>query len=213
VIGPWTARNWILFKAFIPVSTYGALNLWVGNSPLDRDEVYRQSDLASGPVAQYRLAQQRAWEDIVRRQPGWIFEKIVQELPRFLAVSSEGLVFVEDGAYGRVSPASQLLVRLVLGVPWALVVLAGVPALALLRTTRPRSLLLSFLLCYVALHVAAFGHHRFHLALVPVLALWAIGVCVEERPADRWRAPTAGLLALGVLLCWGVGFSIRGFVI
>jgi hypothetical protein len=202
-IGPWTLRNWVLFKAFIPVSTYGALNLWVGNSSLDRDEVYRQSDLAPGPVAQYRLARQRAWEEIARRQPGWIFEKIGQELPRFLAVSSEGLVFVEEGAYGHVSAPTQLLLRFLGGVPWVLVALLGVPALALLRTTRARGLLLAFLLCLVAQHVAAFGHHRFHLPLEPLLALWATSLFGEERPADRWRAPVAALLALGVLLCWG----------
>jgi hypothetical protein len=202
LVGTWTVRNWIVFKAFIPVSTYGALNLWVGNSSLDRDEVYRQSDLAPGPVEQYRLARRRAFEDIARQQPGWIFAKIGREIPRFLAVSSEGLVFVEDGAYGEVGTVARALVRLALGLPWVLVALLGVPALALLETTRPRALLLAFLLGYLALHVAAFGHHRFHLALVPALALWAFGVFVEERSTHRRRGLVAALLAVTVVLCW-----------
>lgn len=201
VVGPWSVRNWMVFRAFIPVSTFGALNLWVGNSDLDRDEVYRLSDSVEGPVAQYRLAREQALADIFRRQPQWVFEKAVSELPRLLAVSSEEVVFVEGGAYGPEGVAWVPLVRFVSGVPWVLLAALGAPALVLLRATRPRGLLLVFLVYYVGVHIMVFGHHRFHLPLVPVLAPWACGLFLEEPPADPWRAPAAAALALAVVLC------------
>ena len=117
--------------------TATALNLWVGNSELDRDEVYRLSDSVEGPVAQYRLARERALADIVHRQPGWIFEKTVKEMPRLLEVSSEAVVFTEDGAYGPDGVAWRDLVRFAVGLPWALLAVLGAAALVLLRLTRP----------------------------------------------------------------------------
>jgi hypothetical protein len=81
VVTPWTLRNWRVFGAFVPISTYGALNLWLGNTEADRDEVYRLSDSVEGPIAQYRLAREEARKAIARRQPAWILEKTVSELP------------------------------------------------------------------------------------------------------------------------------------
>ena len=43
VVAPWTLRNYIVYGAFVPVSTAGALNLWQGNTRLSRQEVYDQS--------------------------------------------------------------------------------------------------------------------------------------------------------------------------
>jgi 4-amino-4-deoxy-L-arabinose transferase-like glycosyltransferase len=34
ILSPWTIRNYIYFKAFIPVSTNGGANFWIGNNPL-----------------------------------------------------------------------------------------------------------------------------------------------------------------------------------
>jgi len=209
---PWTARNWVVFHAFVPVSTFGPLNLWQGNAGLDRDEIYRQSDAVDGPIAQYRLAWTRAREVIAARQPRWIVEKTVAELPAFFEPWSEALSFQEDGVYGTVSPAARRATRWLLLLPYVAVVLVGVPALALFAWTRPRALLGLFLAFYVAIHIVAYGAHRFHLPLVPIILIWAVALCAREAPAEarRWRwVAAAGLLAL-VVACVTPGLLAGG---
>jgi hypothetical protein len=195
VVTPWTLRNWKVFGAFVPISTYGALNLWLGNTDVDRDEVYRLSNSVEGPIAQHRLAREEARKAIARRQPAWILEKTVRELPKLFAPSSEAIVFLNDGAYGPVHSATRAAVSLAIAAPWVVLALLGVPALALLELTRPRALLVAYFTYYVLVHVVAFGHHRFHLPLLPVLMLFAVAVVREPKTAPaRWWALAAGLL-------------------
>ena len=53
VVAPWTWRNWVAFGAFVPVSTAGALNLYQGNAPLSRQEVYDQYGRCTARIEKY----------------------------------------------------------------------------------------------------------------------------------------------------------------
>ena len=209
-VAPWTLRNWIVFRAFVPISTYGALNLWLGNSDLDRDEVYRLSDSVEGPVAQYRLARAQATAAIARRQPEWIFEKTASELPALFAPSSEALVFLESEAYGPVGAVARTIAAAAVVLPWLALAFTGVAALALFEPTRPRALLLAFFVYHVVVHVVAFGHHRFHLPLLPVLALFSAALLREPWVRERvWAAAVLVLAVAAVVLPGIVGFSAK----
>ena len=197
---PWTARNWIVFHAFVPVSTFGPLNLWQGNAGLDRDEIYRQSDAVEGPIAQYRLAWTRAGEAIRARQPAWIFEKLVAELPAFFEPWSEALSFVEDGVYGPVSATARRTVKAFLLAPYLVVAVLGVPAMALFAWSRPRALVGIFFAYYVAIHVVAYGAHRFHLPLVPILLIWSLALCTGGAPIEPGRSRQAAAACLLMLI-------------
>ena len=65
-IVPWTIRNAIVFRAFIPVSTMGGLNLWQGNTTLTHLQIYEVLARIEGPVAQDRYCRQLAWQTIAR---------------------------------------------------------------------------------------------------------------------------------------------------
>ena len=67
VVAPWTARNWIQFGAFIPVSTGGCLNLYQGNAPLSRGEVYNEYYANEGKVEQYLWARSAGIKAILSR--------------------------------------------------------------------------------------------------------------------------------------------------
>ena len=90
-IAPWTVRNAIVFRAFIPVSTMGGLNLWQGNTTLTHLQIYEVLARIAGPVAQDRYCRQLAWQTIAARQPAWIFEKLAEQMPEFWKAGSEVL--------------------------------------------------------------------------------------------------------------------------
>jgi 4-amino-4-deoxy-L-arabinose transferase-like glycosyltransferase len=178
---PWTCRNWVAFRALVPVSTAGGLNLFQGNARLTRQEVYDQYEAVNGRIAQYHFARRKGLEAIRDRQPWWIFEKLKDEMPRFWEADSLVLIHVKRGAYGAVASAAAVAAALVVLVPYLLVLALAVVGISVLRAERAPLLLVSFLVYYNLIHVATHGFARYRLPAMPaVFLLAALG-------ASAWR--------------------------
>jgi 4-amino-4-deoxy-L-arabinose transferase-like glycosyltransferase len=191
VVLPWTLRNWIVFDAFVPVSTSGALNLWQGNTRLSRQEVYEEYWAVHGRIAKYEHARRRAVAAILERQPLWIFEKLRDEMPAFWAAHGQPVVHLERGAYGAVARPVALLAVAVVLLPYLAVLVLFVAGVAALPRRRATVLLMGFLLFYVLLHVVAHGYPRYRLPAMPAVFLVAAQgwIC---RPWSRQRGGCPG---------------------
>jgi hypothetical protein len=202
---PWTLRNWVVYGAFVPVSTAGALNLWQGNARISRQEVYEQYWAVHGRIEKYHLARQKGLEAIRDRQPGWIFEKLRQEMPNFWEADSQALVHVVRGAYGRYPLGVAVAVVLVVLIPFFACLAGLVFGLAALPLARGPLLLVAFLAYYNLIHVAAHGYARYRLPAMPVLFLltgfaWTAWRRKEYPPLTRTRRTVALVAALVLAL-------------
>ena len=215
VVLPWTVRNWLVFDAFVPVSTAGALNLWQGNTRLSRQEVYEEYWAVRGRIPKYEHARQRAMEAILERQPLWILEKLRSEMPEFWAAHAQPIVHIERGAYGVVRRPLALAAVAVVLVPYLAVLVLFVVGIARLPAGRVPLLVLGFLVFYVLLHVAAHGYPRYRLPVMPALFLvaahGAVAYGTRPRPApERARLVAAALTAL--VLGASVAPSLAGWI-
>jgi 4-amino-4-deoxy-L-arabinose transferase-like glycosyltransferase len=207
VVLPWTLRNWLVFDAFVPVSTSGALNLWQGNTRLSRQRVYEEYWAVHGRIEKYEHARRRAVEAILERQPLWVLEKLRDEMPAFWAAHGQPVVHLERGAYGAVSRPRALVAVAVVLLPYLTVLVLFVAGAARLPRARAVTLLVAFLVFYVLLHVAAHGYPRYRLPVMPAVFLVAAHGAVARRDRARlWvAAPVAFVLALSVgpsLVAW-----------
>ena len=215
-VAPWTARNYARYGALIPVSTMGGRALWEGNTDRTRGEVYAEYDevgAEQGPVAQHRFAMREGLSVIWRRQPAWLFEKVAQEVPHLLSPDNMVLVQVRRRGYGPVTPLAIWLVAAVTILPYLVVMALFVLGLARLSWSRPKLLLVGFLLFYTFLHVVVHGHHRFRLPMLPAIdliaasALPAAGaVLAPFTPKRRAVAALLALLLVAALVPGFVGF-------
>ncbi len=205
VVLPWTVRNWIQFDSFIPVSTGGGLNLYQGNAPLSRNEVYNEYYANEGKVGQYQWARSAGLKVIWERQPAWIFEKIRDEGPRLAELDSLALIHIRRGAYGEVACSAYRGAALIILVPWILVAMASVVAIARARLDRPMVLLLGLLGAYLLLHIATHGFSRYRLPVLPAFMILAATLfersSTGKPPSSVRRGLLAGL-AVALALLW-----------
>jgi 4-amino-4-deoxy-L-arabinose transferase-like glycosyltransferase len=211
-VAPWTLRNWVQFDAFVPVSTMGGRALWEANAPGDRDKVYAEHDRLTAeesPVAAYRYATAEGLRAIRERQPLWIFEKTIREVAGVFTPVSMALVQIEKRGYGPLQPRTTWLVAAALILPYLAVMLLAIPGLARAECTRPLSLLVLFSGFYLLLHIVVHGHHRFRLALLPIVFILAASTLRCAGAALRPWTPRRRLAA-GVLLVALVTVSAQG---
>jgi hypothetical protein len=212
VIAPWTYRNWVVFRAFVPVATAGGLNLWQGNARLSRQEVYDQNDAVQGRIAQYQHARRKGIEAILERQPTWIFEKLRDEMPNFWEADSLALIHIRRGAYGPVAVVPAVAAAAVVLVPYLLVLALFVAGVAASRLDRAALLLLGFLIYYVAIHVATHGFARYRLPALPVVFLFAASAAVAVR-ARTWPRLAARRTAVAAALALVLGASLAPSIV
>jgi 4-amino-4-deoxy-L-arabinose transferase-like glycosyltransferase len=205
-IAPWTCRNWVVFHAFIPVGTAGSLNLYQGNAPLTREEVYERYYAVEGRIEQHRWARQQGLQAILDRQPWWLLEKLRDEMPNFWEADSQAIRHIKRGAYGPVAPAAAVAAAIVVLLPYLLVLVFFVAGAAAVVPDRARFVLLCFLLYYNLIHVATHGYARYRLPAMPVVFMLAAFAWTAWRlgsyPAlSRSRKAMAALIALALVLC------------
>jgi hypothetical protein len=200
-LAPWTLRNWVVYRAFIPVSLMSGRTLWEGNTSLSHSQVFRRYNAIRGgrdaALKQYRIAVESAVDNIVARQPWWFFEKLGEQMPRFWAADNLALIHMGRGAYGLVSPTSFRLVALVTLAPYLALMLAFLVGVCRVRWSSGIALLLGFLLYYCLVHVVVHGHPRFRLPVTPIVMLVAAVAWLaplEERVA--WTNPRRAVAAL-----------------
>ncbi len=206
VVLPWTGRNWIQFDSFIPVSTGGGLNLYQGNAPLSRNEVYNEYYANEGKVDQYKWARSAGLKVIWERQPAWIFEKIRDEGPRLAELDSLALIHIRRGAYGEVACTTYRGAALIVLVPWILIAMASVAAIARARPGQDRHmvLLLGLLGAYLVLHIATHGFSRYRLPVLPAFMILA-ATLFERSSGEPLSGVRRGLLAglaVALALLW-----------
>ncbi len=212
-VAPWTIRNAIVFRAFIPVSTMGGLNLWQGNTTLTHLQIYGVLATKGGPVEQDRFCREMARKTIFARQPAWVFEKLAEQMPEFWKAGSEVL----DHLVGREAcgplPASKLVpLELLLVLPYVAVLALFLLGLARVRLSGGASFLLVLLAAYNAAHVVAYATTRFRLPVLPVVFMVAAALAVggQEgtlRPLRGWRLAVLAALVLVTLAVLAPGLE------
>jgi hypothetical protein len=209
-VAPWTVRNAVRFHAFIPVSLMGARVAWMGNTSLDHEEFFRTYDEERDPIAAAQRATREAVRYVLKRQPGWIFEKVASEMPEFWALDNLALVHVKRGAYGPLTPPAARAVALVTLVPYVLVLAGFVVGLPRLPRTRPAALLGLVIAFFVLVHTATMGFSRYRLPLMPALFIVAAySMDARAAPLRGWRAFAAVALAVALLICLLVGLPAQ----
>jgi len=230
-VGPWSYRNTQLQGTFTVVDTMGGQNLMLGNyayTPEDRmwDAISLSGDERWDHAAPKRAPDGRRWTegglekwarqqafDYMLANPGTTLRRMVLKFADFWGIEREFVAGVGQGLYRPPMPVFLLTAAAIAGV-YALVMIASALGVCLARpaSRRDEILLVGIVLFMAGVHAVVFGHSRYHLPAVPILALFAAAAIdgrVWKKPAAWTARLSAATMVVLIGLIWVRDVFIR----
>lgn len=207
-ITPWVVRNSVLHKKLTGIETSMGYNLYLGYYPQGNGSfVFGPSlDLLTilDDAERDEVGTQKAME-FIQAQPERFTPLAMNRLGYFFGLEKRVLMyFYSNNILGYVPPPLLLTISAVLLLPFVFISTSAAFGLSRLRWRPEHILLVLLFIGYMLPHVFILSEDRFHLALVPYIAIlaaqfWTKGVGML---AARWQeSPTGKILVIISFLC------------
>jgi 4-amino-4-deoxy-L-arabinose transferase-like glycosyltransferase len=194
VVAPWTYRNWRVFGGFVPISTNGGVNLWIGNNP-NATGAYSYPTSRINPLF---MTEGELARDRLGREFSWYFMKnnteqfLLLAVPKFAYTYGADVSAFQYGDIARgvdsVASATRLPARLAQSY-YALLWVGFVVGLIKTRrrflrakgdTKLPVAALLVWPAALTLVYLVFFGGGRFHFPMLPFMAVAAAFAITDE---------------------------------
>ena len=217
VVSPWIIRNSILHQKLTGIETSMGYNLYLGYHPQGNGSfVFGPSlDLLTilDDAERDRIGTEKAME-FIKAQPERFIPLAANRLGFFFGLEKRVLMyFYGNNIIGYVPLPLLLTISAILLLPFMVIAVSAAFGLAYL-CRKPEHILLGMLfLGYILPHVFILSEDRFHLALVPYIAILAAQVWVHgfaplrarwaESQTGKWIVSLAILAAVLLVANWG----------
>jgi len=207
VIAPWIVRNSLLHGKLTGIETSMGYNLYLGYHPQGNGSFVFGPSLDLLPVLddaeRDKIGTEKAIE-FIKAQPERFVPLAINRLGFFFGLEKRVLMyFYGNDLLGFIPLPLLLTISAILLLPFVLISTSAALGLSLLRWNPQTCLFALLLICYTLPHVFILAEDRFHLALVPYLAILAAWFWVNGLKALslRWQESHAGkiLLTLSIL--------------
>ncbi len=204
LISPWVVRNSLLHHKLTSIETSMGYNLYVGYHPQSNGSFTFGPSFDLIPILddaeRDRLGTEKALE-FIQDDPGRFLPLALNRLGFFFGLEKRVLVyFYANNFLGYIPPLPLAMISLVIFLPFVAVAASAPVGLALLRAGPKTGLVWLLLGAYLLPHVLILSEDRFHLALVPLLAILAAHAWSGGRSAlrERWAGSRSGKAALAL---------------
>ena len=223
-IFPWIIRNSFLYRKLTGIETSMGYNLYLGYHPKGNGSfIFGPSlDLLTilDDAERDKIGTQKAL-GFIRAQPERFIPLALNRLGFFLGLEKRVLMyFYSNNIFGYIPRPYLVIIAVILLLPFVFISTSAALGISLLRWNPQTCLFALLIIFYTLPHVLILSEDRFHLALVPYIAILAAQFWMNGFGAlfSRWRASQPGkiLVALSVLsaiflfMNWGFEISRDG---
>jgi len=221
IVFPWVIRNSLLHGKLTGIETSMGYNLYLGYHPRGNGSFVFGPSLDLLPILndaeRDRIGTQKALE-FIRAQPERLIPLAINRLGFFFGLEKRVLMyFYSNNIIGYVPLPLLLTISAILLLPFVFISTSAALSLPFLRWKPEHILLLLLFVGYLLPHVFILAEDRFHLALVPYIAILAAHAWVNGFASlrVRWNESSMGkiIVSLAVvavfllILNWGVELS------
>ncbi|MCW5873915.1 MAG: glycosyltransferase family 39 protein [Anaerolineales bacterium] len=211
---PWTIRNTLLEGQFTFVENSMGYNLHMGYHPAGTGTFQYGISVELLPYLddgeRNTLGTQMALE-YIEDDPGRVPYLMVRKLGYFFGLERRAIsYFYTNNFFGSISTVPLVALFLAFTLPFPIISTLAAAGLPFVRWTREHALALLLLVAYIFPHVLLMAEDRFHLAILPVLAVYAgwawvaLPALLRNGVRSLPRLLAAGLLVLLLWLNWGL---------
>jgi 4-amino-4-deoxy-L-arabinose transferase-like glycosyltransferase len=224
IISPWAIRNSILHQTPVVIGTMGGLNLYMGNyehTPLNR--AWAAIDLTGKKIWYYghedvlkgmNEAQKQKWavsmaKDYMGAHKLQTLKRSLIKAANFWGLERAVLGPMLNGHWPKLKGNVILVVSAIfIFLVYGIVVLGSVFGLIYNFGSRPIAVLITLVLFayFTGMHALVFGHSRYHLPLVPLLAVFAswsmlhLRTILEQR--KEWQFKLSLIFSFIFIAIW-----------
>ncbi len=205
-IVPWVIRNSLLHHKLTGIETSLGYNLYLGYHPQGNGSfVFGPSlDLLTilDDAERDRIGTEKAIQ-FIKAQPETFIPLAINRLGFFFGLEKRVLMyFYSNNLIGYIPRPLLLTISTILLLPFVIISISAAFGLAYLRWRPEHILLILLFIGYILPHVFILSEDRFHLALVPYIAILAAQVWVNGfAPLRvRWYEPWQGKLIVSLVI-------------
>jgi hypothetical protein len=212
---PWTVRNSRLHGSFTFVENSMGYNLYLGYHPDTEGKFVFGPSLDLMPYLDDAQRDQLGTEkaiEFIRQAPERVPYLMLRKLGYFMGLERRVLTyFYSNNFLGYIPQPYFTIVFAVFTLPFVLLTLSSAVVLPGLKWDQAHLLVGGVFLVYLAPHLLILAEPRFHLTVVPFLAVYAAYCWVERQQvlavltarANWWRLALALILVALLLFNWG----------
>ena len=195
-IAPWVIRNSLLHHKLTGIETSMGYNLYLGYHPQGNGSfVFGPSlDLLTilDDAERDKVGTEKAIE-FIKAQPERFIPLAINRLGFFFGLEKRVLMyFYGNNIIGYIPLPLLLIISTILLLPFIIISISGAFGLAYLRGKPEHTLLCLLFIGYIAPHVFILSEDRFHLALVPYIAILAAQFWINGFPLAAFAGTNQG---------------------
>lgn len=206
---PWTIRNTLLEGQFTFVENSMGYNLHMGYHPQGTGTFQYGISVELLPYLDDGERNTRGTQmalDYIKQDPGRVPSLMASKLGYFFALERRAIsYFYTNNFFGNIPTVPLVGLFLLFTLPFPIIATLAAAGLPFVRWSRERVLTLLLLGGYILPHILLMAEDRFHLAILPVLAVYAGHAWSQRRELlaqARRNAPRAVAAVLLVALLW-----------
>jgi hypothetical protein len=202
---PWMVRNTLLHHRLTGIESALGYDLYVGYYPTGTGTFQYPQSLDLLPMlddgVRDQIGRARAWE-FIKADPARVPYLVLRRAGYFFGLERRALTyFYSNNFFGYLPTALLLFIAAIVCIPFMVIGTSGVLGLSTLRWRKQTWLLGVLFIGYISPHLFIIAEDRFHLAIVPFLAILAAWCWTGGRSAIKERWATRNGRIVIVLAC------------
>jgi hypothetical protein len=189
-VAPWTVRNWLVFERFVPISTNGGSNLWMGNNP-DADTGYMgRPKMDVDNEADFDRILGRRAKDYIASDPVAFLRRAFKKALVLHDRETIGVTWNEQGISKTLGARALAALKALSSLYWWIVLALAIYGTARLAAELRWSI---FVACpplvawiyFTLVHSVTVAADRYHMPVIPFIGMLAASGIWRMR---HWRA-------------------------